>query len=799
MTNALIQNIETEKNATFDILAQAVSTTSTKTEDNSKYSNFASNLEARFNKAQNNFEKKAQVTNTSSINKKALDNSKEVNKEVNKEAVKENNVNEISKNPKETSISKEQTNTKKENLTTSENSPKVNKEPKKEVVSQDKKENTNETTSKNDLSDINNSSPVESSPVFSSDKVELNESTKEEIESAIEEIDSTIQMLAEITPIVDETLKLENQDLKTKLEDLMNNLENTDESSQTIEEITSTLDNSNLNQDLKEEIKTILENLKSTLGNNSESKEIAQNFDETFANTTKEEIKNVLSVLEADKNNNLNTETNESTENTNDFKNIKDTLESIAKDIKNSIDSKDYEKLNQVIKQIPETIKEIKNSIENNENLKIDVEENLVKPLKKLEKNLQSLTNENEVIEFKNVNLDDLKKLDLSDENTMNKILNVLENLNSKLDTNTNEEIKTQLEDLIKKINDKTISNEELTQAIDNISDEIKVDNKIELDNETFEIKPLKTEKVTIENQDSFDDFSNNEEYKQTYEDDFNKDNVTDVDFEPEVQLKATATKEIDIQNVEENLQKTVAINEMLDEMMVEVDIKTIPTQSGALSVADEVAKLAMGETNTLNSITSSGSIAYDSTGANVVIKNAANLIKSAQVQTPSETPSMEDVLNQLSNKITQLKDGVNQKLTMVLRPHDLGRLSIELTTNQNGLMTQIIAQNDDVRAYIEKNIDSLRTQLADSGVNVNSIQIKTAGSESSTTYDGNQNLSQQQEEMHQQNSKENNEQKQKENNKQEKEFLANMSNYDMQFAKDFSSVLNKTLNYSLN
>jgi hypothetical protein len=77
----------------------------------------------------------------------------------------------------------------------------------------------------------------------------------------------------------------------------------------------------------------------------------------------------------------------------------------------------------------------------------------------------------------------------------------------------------------------------------------------------------------------------------------------------------------------------------------------------------------------------------------------------------------------------------------MVLRPLDLGRLSIELTSNQQGLTTHIMAQNEDVRAYIEKNIDSLRQQLSEAGVNVNSIQIKSAGSEGSTTYEGNQNF----------------------------------------------------------
>jgi len=115
-------------------------------------------------------------------------------------------------------------------------------------------------------------------------------------------------------------------------------------------------------------------------------------------------------------------------------------------------------------------------------------------------------------------------------------------------------------------------------------------------------------------------------------------------------------------------------------------------------------------------------------------------------------------------------------------------------------LTTQILAQNEDVRAYIEKNINALRQQLTEAGVSVNTIQIKTMGQESSTTYQGNQDLAQQQEDFNNKNSNNQNQQNnENRHNKDNEEFLASISNYDMNFAKDFSSILNKTMNYSLN
>ena len=38
-----------------------------------------------------------------------------------------------------------------------------------------------------------------------------------------------------------------------------------------------------------------------------------------------------------------------------------------------------------------------------------------------------------------------------------------------------------------------------------------------------------------------------------------------------------------------------------------------------------------------------------------------------------------------------------------------------------------------------------------------------------------------------------------KENNKDRQQMFANMSNYDLHFAKDFSSILNKSISYNLN
>lgn len=88
------------------------------------------------------------------------------------------------------------------------------------------------------------------------------------------------------------------------------------------------------------------------------------------------------------------------------------------------------------------------------------------------------------------------------------------------------------------------------------------------------------------------------------------------------------------------------------------------------------------------------------------------------------------DVLNQIGTKFEHLKqDGGVGKITLALRPLDLGRVVIELTQTASGVTTNIIAQNSSVKELLEKNIEVLKQQLVQAGVNVQNINVKSADS----------------------------------------------------------------------
>lgn len=834
MTSALTQNTDAN-NIAINMLIKANESTSTtpKVEADSKFSNIINNIEARSNKAQKEFDKNTKITNTSSINQKIL-NKKEITHSTKKDIVAKEAQNEA----QETNLIDQKSNveTEEKNIVVSKTTTTKEKEVSIEKDEQIKNEinyETKETEEKNTqekLSDINNSSPVESSPVFSSDEIQLNKEDEIKIESALKDIQEIIKKEADTNLLAQATIVTEKPQQETTVEENNVELNTIDEINKAVDEISTYLDNANINQEAKEQILNTINEIKNVLSDNKNQTDSTIDFEKTLTDI-KEKVSQIIKIETSKINpediekldetlNKINID-NRIQSNTEDFNNnsgvrielvkeIEDTVKKLSKDLNETIDLKDINKLKEISKELPKLIENIKNTFEETS----EFSEELTKSFENFENVLSEALDKKDSFIVENIASDDFKNLKIENKQITNEILNVLENINSKLDIQENEEIKTQVEDLIKKINSGEISIKQLTKAIDDISDEIKSEIKSEIETN------IKTE-TTIENvfkinnaikaSNEFDSSKNNEQTN-----DFSQSKVEprienseiqdmpEFEFKQEIQLKANISKdtntEINTKPLEKNLQKAIAIQDMLEDMIVEVDIKTIPVQSGALSVADEITKLAMGENNTLNSISSSNTITYDSTGINAVIKNIANLTKTTQAQAQTENPSMEDLINQVTNKITQLKDSSTQKLTMVLRPNDLGRLQIELVSNQNGLTTQIMAQNEQVRAYIEKNIDSLRTQLAENGVNVNAIQIKTAGSDGTTTYDGNQNLTRQQEEnLNQENNRQNHQHEQKNDNKDAKEILASITNYDTTFAKDFSNILNKSLKYSLN
>ncbi len=866
MTDALAQNSE-NITSTADILLNLKNgnLASRNTQTNDSFSNLINTLDANTKKVQTDFVKKAVKSNTSSINKLAIKNNAQTTNRIEKnkfQASKE--IDKYDELKKDTEIDFENDTDKKiQDLTPQKEVEKkedVNKT--NEIEKSSVNEVLDEETDKKELSDINNSSPVESSPVFSlnetTNDIKLDEQDKKEIKDILNNV--------LISFGVDTA---QNKELDSGIDEILSKVETLDEVPNAIDEVFASLDNLNLSDENKENLFQSFKDIKDVIGNavknyNSDSEILAQakSFIDELNSSSQTLIQkdNLLEIRPTENKDTDDIEMNNvSSKSVLDENEISKTLDDIKytiKEIKDTIEKHDFKNLDTLLKDLDNLIKTADDSDLNVDKQVLDsvsdLKNEIAAVLKSVENQDLSLKND-EFIKIKNDTEDILSKLEVKpaiDEDTSK--INDFQNENVSVDVE-NQEKDTSLSEVLEAFNDfknssdyEKLNNEdkekfdefvnkivdlqtqnadvsannvqtdkkivqetikEINAFVDGSKKDIQVDD-IDLPSKEDTLKANTSSENMIDLSDIFEQVggsSNNES-------DLNQNNNSTSYDEAFAKVAKTIKADFNnsdlnitqenVQETEVNIQKETFIDAIQDDMLMDISFQD-GVESGALSVADEVAKMALNHQNaSLNAATTVHSaISYDSFAPEIsMIKNAAQMMKT-QTSAQSQNEIGGDIFNQITNKITQLKDAQGQKLTMVLRPHNLGRLSIELTTNHLGLTTNILAQNDDVRAYIEKNIDSLRQQLSDAGVNVNNIQIKTMGQEGSTNYQGNNhNFDSNQQNQQNQNANSQNQQRQNHQEQREnKEFLADISNYDLHFAKDFSSVLNKTISYNLN
>lgn len=94
------------------------------------------------------------------------------------------------------------------------------------------------------------------------------------------------------------------------------------------------------------------------------------------------------------------------------------------------------------------------------------------------------------------------------------------------------------------------------------------------------------------------------------------------------------------------------------------------------------------------------------------------------------------DIVNQIMEKIkVSIKPEISE-VKMILKPEQLGEVSLKIAT-QNGIVTaQFIAENQKVKEIIEANFNQLKDMLNEQGINVGALEVNVSGDESQeTTY----------------------------------------------------------------
>lgn len=847
MTNALALNSEN----TTDIILNSIAQSSIQMQDknagkdisaNANFNNVLNNLNSKTKSAQSNMEKTILKSNTSSINKEAVaqkdisQKTIKAQKETMKNAPIKSEINtEVNNNVEDIKIEK--------NIDITKNKTETEKADTAILV------DVNELEAKTNLIENNNSSFPSPSPVFSSDEIVQN---KNEIEKIIAQVE---QLLNTITITQDIELNI-NSDLTAEIEEKISQITSLEEIQTTVQEISNFLNNTDLNNQDKERIFSNIKELQEVISNKDIENIDFENILSEVKTKLTDMIKNTLfDITKQTKVQDIIQENEKLSENLEKleillnketkeiFNEIKETIKNIEKEVKNNetqviTDEKIIQTSTDEIKNLNKKLENLISKFENKEtvnpkevsdikeNLEIiekDFEEKITKIEFSNDKNFEEIDTETKKIIANNIEkLDRIfedKEIVKDEAKDLSDILNVFENL-AKEEVKLDDETKSQIKELISKMEENVdnIDVIDIQKQNVNIVSQLKTfiekdslrqketlpadDNEaiaIDTQNQTnsfkeieFEIpKELNIEKEPLRQESNIlkqeinTEITDTKEIEQEIEINFNKENI---DFD--IQLKEPKITT----NTVENIDKNSFIQNTLQDMLLEIDYEAPSIKSSTLTVSDELVKMAIDEPTNLNiDTTFKGSIVYDPASNNASVIKNVNFAKTIQPQQNFEL-EQNNVLGQITDKIQQMKDGSGQKMTLVLRPNDLGRLSIELSTNHLGLTTNILAQNEDVRNYIERNIDALRQQLSEAGVNVNAIQIKTAGQESTSTYEGNHSFNQQQEQNNPQQNQNTKQDTQQQKSKQE--YIESLSGFEFQEAKEFSNIFNKTMNY---
>lgn len=328
-------------------------------------------------------------------------------------------------------------------------------------------------------------------------------------------------------------------------------------------------------------------------------------------------------------------------------------------------------------------------------------------------------------------------------QDTVNKINNLIEtSLDGQLNLEDVEALKSALEEIQTKINNNEIVvSEDTKQMLSDVLDRLLTQNPDDLAVSELEkdlrqlAKDISANSFKLNSQVKLEEENTNpqkalelnveevETPKETTKKDTQLDKTTQKTDNS--QSAVSASQEVKEVKNTQNDTKVDIEQSMLDEMNVQIDevsssqTSTSSNNQSFTTAQDEVIKLQIENADSDSS--TPVTFAFDKT-----IKPANNTNSQIRMEGLTKELNANDILNQIGSKFEQLKDGSSTKITMTLRPNDLGRVTIELLSNANGISTNIIAQNSQVKELLDKNLDILKQQLVSQGINVQNVQIKT-------------------------------------------------------------------------
>ncbi len=137
---------------------------------------------------------------------------------------------------------------------------------------------------------------------------------------------------------------------------------------------------------------------------------------------------------------------------------------------------------------------------------------------------------------------------------------------------------------------------------------------------------------------------------------------------------------------------------------------------------------------------------------------------------------SKDDIIAQIHTKLQALNSTNNTKLSMVLNPESLGKVSIQLTNTSDGMLAEFTVASQQVKDILDSSLHQLKDTLSAQGVHVNDVSVKVSHSENNAQMDYTE---QENSDSNKQNPEEQQKHKEQDNNKFEEAFVTSQEEQD--------------------
>ena len=91
----------------------------------------------------------------------------------------------------------------------------------------------------------------------------------------------------------------------------------------------------------------------------------------------------------------------------------------------------------------------------------------------------------------------------------------------------------------------------------------------------------------------------------------------------------------------------------------------------------------------------------------------------------PLNQLNQNSIMEQVNKQFEQIQQSGSNKVSIILQPENLGRVSVEIMNSKDGIVAKMLTDNQQVKDLFDKNVEALKSNLSSQGINVNNIKVE--------------------------------------------------------------------------